>query len=77
MIFIGRSKLLLELTNSDHEIIWAMCEIAGISRRFSCMITASAYYPESAQIRHHLVLFLLVPVFISNNTKTFYWKFQL
>jgi len=55
-------KVLPELTNLDHKVIWIMCEIAGLSRHFSCMMTASVYYPESAQNKRGLAFYLQTTV---------------
>ncbi|XP_065568947.1 uncharacterized protein LOC136032605 [Artemia franciscana] len=49
------SRLLSEPIDSDHEILWTECKPACLSKRFSCLIVASVYYPESAKNRKDLI----------------------
>lgn len=49
------SKLLSSPNDSSHEIVWVECRPAHLSRRFSCLIVASVYYPESAGNRKELI----------------------
>ena len=51
-------KLLSDLANPDHEVIWAMCRPTYLPRLYSCIIVASVYYPESAKNRRDLVSYL-------------------
>ncbi|XP_065582576.1 uncharacterized protein LOC136041749 [Artemia franciscana] len=49
------SRLLSEPFDSDHEILWTECKPTRLSKRFSCLIVASVYYPESAKNRKDLI----------------------
>ena len=49
------SKLLSEPIDSNHEMLWTECKPARLSKRFSFLIVASVYYPESAKNRKDLI----------------------
>ena len=49
------SKLLSDPIDYDHEILWTECKPTHLSRRFSCLIVALVYYPESTRNRKELI----------------------
>ena len=52
------SKLLNIPTDSCHEVVWVECKPSKLSKKFSCLIIASVYYPESAKNRKELISYL-------------------
>ena len=51
-------KLLSQPSESCHEVIWVECKPKRLSKRYSCLVVAAVYYPESAKNRKELIQYI-------------------